>query len=153
MHPIAPRARAAQFACALALALVWVSGAHAQEKDWGKARVAGFERASTSLKAMHRLHLPQGELGKLAGAARDIRNWAGQIPSHFPRGSDAADDRARAEIWEDFERFERLAAAMGQRADAVATAAERGDKAAVAVALKALGESCSACHRRFRTKK
>ena len=152
MTPIA--ARRVWLLCALALFGVGgAAGAQAQEKDWGKARVAGFERTSTALKAIHRMHLPRGELDKLAKAAREIADWADQIPAHFPPGSDALDDRARPEIWEDFERFAALADAMGQRAEALAAQAERGDKAAVAVALKQLGDSCSACHRRFRAKK
>lgn len=149
MRPIATR-RAAPLLLgfALVLTLAWAQPAHSQEED--SARVAGFKRAGDALKAMHRLHLPQGELTKLAAAAREIRDWGQQIPAQFPPGSDGPDDRARPEIWEDFTRFTALADAMAARAEAVAQEAERGDKAAIALALDALGDSCSACHRRFR---
>ena len=144
MRPIA--IKTAFFCCLLVLA-----GTASAQTD--SERVAGFKRASAALKAIHRVHLPQSDWAELAAAAREIQSWGQQIPAQFPPGSDAPDDRARPAIWQDFDRFSGLADAMAGRAAALAEQAQSRNKAAITLALEALGDSCSACHRRFRAKR
>ena len=53
-------------------------------------------------------------------------------------------------IWEDFGEFERLAGAMTEKADALATASRSGDLDVSRAAFLELGQSCKNCHDKFR---
>lgn len=71
------------------------------------------------------------------------------IPALFPEGSVGGE--ALPAIWENWDAFVAIAA-KGQKAaeDAVA-AAQAGDAAAYAEALKAVGATCGECHQQFRS--
>ncbi len=70
----------------------------------------------------------------------------------FPEGTADGKTKARPEIWQDREKFDRSLDDSISKARALAMAAEGGDMAAVGAALGALGKSCSACHKSFRIK-
>ena len=60
------------------------------------------------------------------------------------------DTEALDEIWEDFDTFEDLANKAQQKSDALAKTAASGDFAAVQAGFLEMGESCKACHDKFR---
>lgn len=73
-----------------------------------------------------------------------------QVKAVFPAGSDQGDTKALPLIWQDTARFDgimdKLAKSTTQMRDAVAA----GNKAAAMAAFKSAGESCKACHDRYR---
>lgn len=96
------------------------------------------------------------------GAARIGSHAAEAMTGLLPKGSGGAPSEVKPEIWQDWEVFADMAAELGDRAAALAVAAENGlgagrvgaaddleglsaDKAFVLI-----GRSCSACHGRFR---
>ena len=54
------------------------------------------------------------------------------------------------EIWQDFPTFEKLADEAQQKSEALAKTAATGDFAAVQAGFLEMGESCKACHDKFR---
>ncbi|QJF51324.1 c-type cytochrome [Roseobacter ponti] len=70
----------------------------------------------------------------------------------WPEGSvqgEVPETRAKAEIWSDAAGFEKSSEDLEAAADALVAAAGT-DLAAVQAAMKAAGESCSACHKAYR---
>ena len=69
----------------------------------------------------------------------------------FPEGSDESDDTAaKAEIWMDFEDFERKFDAFRKAAAKLAAAAQAGDREQVQAQFGATAKSCKACHSKTR---
>ena len=85
--------------------------------------------------------------------AKDIMGTAGQIPGVFPKGSTTGKTKAKAEIWEKNEEFVKYAKTLSKSAGELAAAAKAGNDAEVGVKLKALGDTCSSCHKEFRASK
>lgn len=85
--------------------------------------------------------------------AKDLMNSANQIPDLFPKGSDKGKTKAKAEIWEKSAEFNKDAKALNKAASELAAAAKSKDDAAIAVKVKAIGETCSTCHKEFRAQK
>lgn len=85
--------------------------------------------------------------------AKDIMGTAEKIPSLFPKGSTTGKTKAKAEIWEKNEEFVKQAKALGKAAGELASAAKAGNDADVGTKVKALGETCSSCHKQFRAEK
>jgi len=85
--------------------------------------------------------------------AKDIMGTAEQIPSLFPKGSTKGKTKAKAEIWENNEDFVKHAKTLSKSAGELAAAAKAGNDAEVGVKLKAVGDTCSACHKQFRAEK
>lgn len=108
-----------------------------------EARIGAIDRALSerppSLRAMHQ-------------NARQIADYAPQILTWFPAGSDAAAGvatGAKTEIWLDQEGFGRAAAEFIAVAEEFDLAVRRGDATAVRETRPALTAACSACHTRF----
>lgn len=85
--------------------------------------------------------------------AKDLMNSANQIPDLFPKGSNKGKTKAKAEIWEKSAEFKKDAKALNKAASELAAAAKSKDDAAIAVKVKAIGETCSTCHKEFRAQK
>ena len=85
-------------------------------------------------------------------AAR-LRQHSEDLESLFPEGSMMHPSTARPEIWTNWPAFKTHAADLERQATALAAAAQRREKAGVAVAFRSVGQVCSACHKDFRTKK
>jgi cytochrome c556 len=77
------------------------------------------------------------------------------IPDAFRADTRPHDVRTEAlpVIWENFSRFEELAANAGRSADRLVEAAGAGDEDAMRRAVGALIDDCRACHDDFRLKK
>jgi len=84
--------------------------------------------------------------------AKDIMGTADQIPGAFPKGSTTGKTKAKAEIWEKNADFVKHAKALSKSAGELAAAAKAGNDAEVGVKLKAMGDTCSSCHKAFRAK-
>lgn len=99
----------------------------------------------------------EGDAATVSTAAKDIQATAAKIPDLFPAGTSLNDNvgktGAKPEIWANFDAFKAAAAKMGDLAGALATAADGGDKQAIADAYAALGkDGCGGCHSQFRQK-
>lgn len=82
----------------------------------------------------------------IAGAARDQHKW-------FPAGSgpDAGvKTKAKPAIWSDAAGFNAAQARFAREADLMVKVVESGDKTQMQKQAKALGQSCSSCHSKFR---
>jgi cytochrome c556 len=85
--------------------------------------------------------------------AKDIMGTADQIPGAFPKGSTVGKTKAKAEIWEKNDDFVKHAKALNKNASELAAAAKAGNEAEVGVKVKAVGDTCGACHKAFRAEK
>jgi cytochrome c556 len=85
--------------------------------------------------------------------AKDIMGTAEKIPSLFPKGSTAGKTKAKAEIWGKPDDFSKHAKNLAKAAGELAAAAKAGDGAAVTAKVKAVGNTCSGCHKAFRAEK
>ena len=85
-------------------------------------------------------------------AAAVIAGHAEQIVDWFPEGSgpEAYETDARPYVWRNREKFDRLAEALGPRAQALGAAAARADRDAVLGAFRTMGGTCGDCHDSFR---
>jgi cytochrome c556 len=85
--------------------------------------------------------------------AKDIMGTSDQIPGLFPKGSTKGKTKAKAEIWEKNDEFVKYAKTLNKNASELAAAAKAGNDADVGVKVKALGDTCGACHKAFRAEK
>ena len=84
--------------------------------------------------------------------ARSIAEHSGVALNRvFPRGSNAEPSHAKPEIWEDWQAFTDLGAAMEKHAVRLAGNAATASKAKVAY--RKLSKTCKSCHRKFRAKR
>ena len=86
--------------------------------------------------------------GDLEVLARSLAESASLIEGLFPEGSEGA--AALPLIWEEPERVQAASRESAETAAALAEAAATGDRAAIARAFKAAGDSCKACHERYK---
>ena len=68
----------------------------------------------------------------------------------FPEDSESEESDAMAEIWMDFEDFTSKYRDMGIATKALNEAAQGGDKSKMGMALKEVGKSCKACHKKYK---
>ena len=85
--------------------------------------------------------------------AKDIMGTADKIPSLFPKGSTTGKTKATAAIWEKSDEFAKAAKNLSKASGELASAAKSNDDSAVAAKFKAVGETCSSCHKAFRAEK
>ena len=113
-------------------------------------RKANFKRNADSLKAIQAA-IPQGDTATIAASAQRVADWSARMLDYFPEGSDEGDTKARAEIWFDFDVFtERAKDAENAALSLVALANNRANSGALAGGLKALADTCKACHQDFK---
>jgi cytochrome c556 len=92
--------------------------------------------------------LKHGENDVVAENAAAIAEKAKNIAALFPEGSVHPNSRAKPEIWQHWEKFERLAEQLPENAAALAAAARGGGD--VSAASKKLFGTCKSCHDEFR---
>ena len=90
----------------------------------------------------------EGRSDQLVTNAQALAKSASLIPTLFPEGSEGGD--AVLLIWREPEKVAKLAQDTVDATAALAAAAESGDKAAIAKAFKTAGDSCKACHERYK---
>lgn len=87
--------------------------------------------------------------------AETIAELASQMPSKFgdrihTDNADGIKTRALPPIWERWDEFEKTSSDLAASANAVAAAADSGDKEAITAAFADMTPNCGACHRPFR---
>jgi cytochrome c556 len=85
--------------------------------------------------------------------AKDIMGTADRIVASFPKGSTTGKTKAKAEIWDKHDDFAKEAKSLSKTAGELAAAAKAGNEAEVGVKVKALGDTCTSCHKAFRAAK
>jgi cytochrome c556 len=60
---------------------------------------------------------------------------------------------AKADIWQDWDKFVAAAKTMGEESGTLARMAQSGDMAAIGAQVKAVGKACGGCHKPFRKPK
>jgi cytochrome c556 len=145
---------------ALALPIFVASGVaradhHEQDVDPNiKYRQSVMSIIGTNMGAIgdimkNRLNMP----GAIANHAGQMAESAGLIAPAFKKSISDGPTDAKAEIWQDWAKFEKALAKFEESARAMQTAAASGDPAQVGPAMKALGKSCGGCHKPFRKPK
>ncbi len=134
----------------LALALTCSAAAHDDEKNpQVRYRHAVMEAMANDFAAMALLF--RGDVdrpGDLAANARSLAESASLIEGLFPAGSEGG--HALPLVWEEPERVATVSREAAAAARALAEAAGSDDRAALAKAFKAAGDSCKACHERYK---
>jgi len=70
----------------------------------------------------------------------------------FPQGSEAANSKAKPEIWKEEDKFKAAADKMQAEVGKLSAASKSGDLNAIKTAFGAVGQSCKACHDNYRNK-
>ena len=97
----------------------------------------------------NRLALP----GAIANHAGQMADAAALIAPAFKKDLSEGRTDAKAEIWQDWAKFESAIAKYEEAARGLAIAASGADPSAVGPAMRALGKSCGGCHKPFRKAK
>ena len=85
--------------------------------------------------------------------AKDLMGSSEKIPELFPKGSTQGKTKAKAEIWEKSDDFNKNAKNLSKAAGELAAAAKAKDDAAVGEKVKAVSGACGGCHKAFREEK
>jgi cytochrome c556 len=111
----------------------------------------GMSAAMKQIKAMLKGRADY-DPARIAELSRAIARHSGEsLVKVFPRGSLHRPSRAKPEVWEKWRVFKDLAGDMERHATALAESAANQKSAKKPFA--ALGDTCSACHKKFRVKK
>ncbi|MBT8409006.1 MAG: cytochrome c [Alphaproteobacteria bacterium] len=84
---------------------------------------------------------------QMKAAAAGIEASTAETIAKFEIRAEDPKSEALPSIWEDWQRFETLSLEMGQAAAGISDATSPAE---LALAAKALGETCAACHKAFR---
>lgn len=112
-------------------------------------RKENFRNNVKSLKLIQPA-MGEGDMDTIAEQANSIAEWAAIMPDYFPEGSDMGDTKARPEIWENWDDFIAKAEANRAAATKLADLAIAGDTDALPIAMKALSDTCGACHKPYK---
>jgi cytochrome c556 len=141
---------AALIAIPLAAALAQTPATGLTSDQIVAARQTGFAQSRGSFLAMKAAAEAGADVKQLVGPARSLARWARTLPSLFPAGSDLPASKALPAVWSDRAGFEARAAAYDAAAQALAEAAQSGDRATFLTRWGELGAACSACHDTYR---
>jgi cytochrome c556 len=119
-----------------------------------QARADFFHGLGKSFKGLRdELKAPSPDLAKVRQYTGDLAARAPNLPAQFPAGSGpqpGVKTEAKAEIWTNASEFKQDAAALATAANALNTAAQGNDVAAIRTAADNLGKACKNCHMTFR---
>ncbi|HEU5464382.1 MAG TPA: cytochrome c [Candidatus Binatia bacterium] len=136
---------------ALLAAALFSTDAFAQS-DVIEKRQAAMKNNSADVKAI-KAAVESKDYATIETKAKDIMGTAEKIPSLFPKGSTKGKTKAKSEIWENNDDFVKHAKTLGKSAGELAAAAKAKNDAEIGVKVKAVGETCSSCHKQFRAEK
>jgi len=103
-------------------------------------------RGGGALASMKQILDANGDLTTLAPRIERLNQWAQELPTMFPEGSDIAASGARPEVWSDRPGFQAAAEHFRTAVQALAAPAAANDHAAFLTAWTAARATCSACH-------
>ncbi len=126
----------------------------ASTADTISARQKGFKATGAAFKLLRdESQAGSFDADKVKGAAADVKLAATQVPNWFPAGSGAESGvktAAKPEIWGDPDGFKTARDSFVEQAGKFSDLAASGGVNADAV--KALGQTCSGCHDKYRVK-
>ncbi|MBP0445511.1 cytochrome c [Roseomonas sp. SSH11] len=134
------------------LASFAILGAAVAQPDPVSTRKEGLRRMQTNLEAIGAVAQAGGDTRDAAPRAEEMAAFFRNLPTLFPPGSDGGGTRALPTVWSEREGFERAAANASTAAEALRVAAASGDAAATTAAVRAMGATCGACHRNYRSR-
>jgi cytochrome c556 len=135
-----------------------VTVAQGQDKDTEiKLRRDTMKRQGNDLKTISDYAKGEADQAAAQKAADDLLALNGKIVGLFPLGTSMADfpgkTGAKPEIWQQFDKFKMIPAALKVQEQKLDDAVKSGDKAAVGAQVAATGkEGCGACHTPYREK-
>lgn len=136
-----------------ALATLGFGAAYAQGFDPIATRQAGQDLMAGTFAGIQAVVAQQGKVKTLEKPAKAMARWMGQYPGLFPPGSDHGDNtKALPAIWSDPAGFHAAADHFIGEANKLATLATADDAAAIPAQVKAVGQACLACHKKFKAK-
>ncbi len=139
--------------CALATAAVCLpSAAHEHATGVVKERMDMMEAMAKRLKAIRERIDAKRDLAAIKTDAEAIAAQAPHLVHLFPPGSTQKPTDARGTIWQNWNDFERKAAALEAESKKLVNTSP-GDLAALSAQSRAVTEACGACHERYRTKR
>jgi cytochrome c556 len=145
------------FAVAAAATLVVVAvaspgGAHDHATGVVKERMESMEAMGKRLKVIRDRIKAKSDLAAIKADAQAIKELAPHVTHLFPPGSTAAPTQARAAVWQNWPDFEKKAKAL-ETEIAKLVDANPDEAAALASQVRAVSQSCTDCHEKYRTKK
>jgi len=114
------------------------------------ARRSAYQLSAGDFVAMKAAADAGADVHTLALPARALARWARTLPSLFPAGTNLPSSKALPTVWSDRAGFEARAAAYATAAQALAEAAQAGDRAVFLTRWGELRAACSACHDSYR---
>jgi cytochrome c556 len=114
------------------------------------ARQSAYVLSGGSFAAMKAAADSGADVRTLAFPARSLARWARTLPTLFPAGTNLPNSHALPTVWSDRAGFEARAAAYATAAQALAQAAQSGDRAAFLTQWAAVRQTCSACHETYK---
>lgn len=146
--------RGVWFGAALGLTALGIVASYAATPEEIIAdRRAHYKHMGEVFKAMKEGIDSGADVKQFATGASYIVDWAGQIPTAFPPGTETGGGtHALPPIWSDRAGFDKLAGELKVQAEKLQQVAATGDKAAFAAQFKATGAVCGECHRTYRAK-
>jgi cytochrome c556 len=144
-------AAALSLACGAAVAQApSMADAAKQRHDNFKAMGKAFKGAGDQLKTA------TPDLAAIRTAAAQVKTYSAQLPTWFPKGSGPETGlkmQAKPAVWTDPQGFSTAAHNFQVQADKLAAlTATSTDLAAIRAEFKATGQTCGACHDKYRLK-
>lgn len=138
----------------LAVLVIATAGiARAEGLDLIETRQAGQDLLAGDFAGIRAVVASKGDVKTMEGPAKAMARWMRGFPDMFPKGTEQGHNtKALPAIWSNPAGFKKDADAMSDAADKLAQANKAGDVQEAAKQIKAVGETCGACHRAFRAK-
>jgi len=115
------------------------------------ARQSAYQLSAGSFLSMKAAAEAGADVHMLVLPARALARWARTLPTMFPEGTNLPSSKALPAIWSDRPGFEARAAAYAAAAQALAEAAQSGDRAVFLTRWGEVRAACAACHETYRS--
>ncbi|MEJ0020076.1 MAG: cytochrome c [Acetobacteraceae bacterium] len=136
-----------------ALMLATAGSAQAQGVDVIETRQAGQDLLSSTFAGIRAVVAAKGDLKTVENPAKAMARWIKQYPTLFPKGSEQGHGTAALPaIWSDMAGFQKASDAMADASLKLADFAKAGDADGVAAQVKAVADTCGACHRAYKSR-
>lgn len=138
----------------IALSAGTVLSVSADDKDYIKYRQAVMKVNGGSISAA--VAIIKGKVpykGDLVSAAMSLNESAKSVPNAFKQKTTGGKTRAKPNIWEEPGDFQQKVKDFQTATADFLAAAKSGGPEAAGAKLGAVGDACTACHKKFRAKK
>lgn len=113
-------------------------------------RQSKMGQSGGAVRALMQAASSDADLATVAPRVQWLVQWADELPTLFPEGSNSAGTDARPEVWSDHAGFTAAADRFRTSVQAVAAAAAANDRATLATRLGELRETCNTCHAAYK---